>query len=108
MKGVFFILVFVFFFLWSPGLLVSWSFWTRVAAPGLVSQLGYLGKLKLAIDPTARGRPIGELRSDKGPVSSGVIWGDDLLHTFRVFSGADFTAPSSGRARRRYPAPQQY
>ena len=40
-KGVFFILVFVFFFLWSPGLLVVLDpcrcSWTRVAASGLVS-----------------------------------------------------------------------
>jgi len=67
---------------------------------------GYLGKLKLAIDPIPRGRPIGNLRSDKGPVGSGII--RVTTYKFRVFGGADSTAPSRGRARHRDPAPQHY
>ena len=67
---------------------------------------GYLGILKLAINPIPRGRIIGDSRSCEGPVPFGVL--REARSRFRVFGGADSTAPPSGRARRRDPAAQQY
>ena len=67
---------------------------------------GYLGILKSAINPIPRGRIIGDSRSCKGPMPFGVL--REARSRFRVFGGADSTAPPSGRARRRRPAPQQY
>ena len=45
----------------------------------------------------------GPIRDPSAPELSGVT-----TYTFLVIGGADSTAPSSGRARSRYPAPQQY
>ena len=58
---------------------------------------GYLGILKLAINPTPRGRIIGDSWSCKGLVPSDLSEGHDL--NSGVFGGADSTAPPSGRAR---------
>ena len=43
------------------------------------------------------------IRDPSAPELSGVT-----TYKFRVFGGADSTAPPSDRARRRYPALQQY
>ena len=66
---------------------------------------GYLGILKLAINLTPHSRIIGDSWSCKGPGPSDLSEGHDLNSD--VFGGADSTAPASGRARHRYPAPQQ-
>ena len=67
---------------------------------------GFLGMLKLAINPTPCGQIIGDSRSCKGPVPFGVL--REARSRFRLFGGVDSTAPPSGRARHRHPAPQQY
>ena len=66
---------------------------------------GYLGILKLAINPIPCSRIIGDSWSCKGPVPFGVL--REARSRFRVFGGADSTAPPSGCARHRNSAPQQ-